>query len=74
MAMSEMELLEWLTRIEAEYREMPGLRLTEQQMQRLWGLDGETCGDLVAVLVARGVLRESPSRGFGLARSVVLRV
>jgi hypothetical protein len=26
-------------RIEGEYHEMPGLKLTEAQAQRLWGLD-----------------------------------
>jgi hypothetical protein len=73
MAMSEVELMEWLTRIEAEYREMPGLRLTERQMQRLWNLDARTCADLVAALVARGVLRETPARGFGLVRASIAR-
>jgi hypothetical protein len=32
-----------LLRIRAEYLEMPGLRLTRAQAQRLWGLDAETC-------------------------------
>lgn len=39
------ELVDWLIRVEAEYREMPGLQLTERQMQRLWELTdqhGET--------------------------------
>ena len=63
--MSDPEILEWLTRIEAEYREMPGLLLTERQMQRLWGLDGQECADLVAILVARGVLRARPTRASG---------
>jgi hypothetical protein len=30
-------------RIRAEYLEMPGLRLTPAQAQRLWGLDERTC-------------------------------
>jgi hypothetical protein len=30
-------------RIRAEYLEMPGLRLTPVQAQRLWGLDEQTC-------------------------------
>ena len=46
------DLTEWLWRIEAEYREMPGLQLTERQMQRLWGLDGQTCAEILAALVA----------------------
>lgn len=40
-----------LKRVRAEFLEMPGLRLTRQQAQRLWGLDGETCANLLAVLV-----------------------
>ena len=32
-----------IRRICAEYTEMPGLRVTESQAQRLWGLDAHTC-------------------------------
>jgi hypothetical protein len=32
-----------LERIRSEYREMPGLKLTEAQARRLWNLDGPTC-------------------------------
>ena len=56
----------WLTRIEAEYREMPGLQLSERQMQRLWGLDGATCALLIAALVATGVLCETPRHTYAL--------
>ena len=34
-----------------EYLEMPGLRLTRQQAQRLWGLDEQTCMKLLDRLV-----------------------
>jgi hypothetical protein len=44
-------------RVSAEFREMPGLRLTISQAQRLWRLDGDTCAEVVALLVARSVLR-----------------
>jgi hypothetical protein len=30
-------------RIRAEYAEMPGLKLTAAQAQRLWGLDRQSC-------------------------------
>jgi hypothetical protein len=40
-----------LQRIYSEFFEMPGLRLTCQQAQRLWGLDEQTCSDLLEVLV-----------------------
>ena len=34
-------------RIRGEYLEMPGLRLTRPQAQRLWGLDEQTCARLL---------------------------
>ncbi|HEX5473400.1 MAG TPA: hypothetical protein VFX12_01960 [Vicinamibacterales bacterium] len=40
-----------LERICAEYREMPALRLTVAQAQRLWSLDRETCAEALAALV-----------------------
>lgn len=51
---------EMLRRISGEYLEMPGLRLTCEQAQRLWGLDHETCSDLLADLVASCFLARSP--------------
>jgi hypothetical protein len=40
-----------LLRIQGEYLEMPGLRLTIVQAQRLWGLDRPVCEALLAALV-----------------------
>jgi hypothetical protein len=40
-----------LQRIRSEYLEMPGLRLTRDQMRRLCGLDPATCGDALETLV-----------------------
>ena len=40
-----------LRRIQAEYLEMPGLRLTSRQAQRLWNLDALVCESLLAALV-----------------------
>jgi len=49
---------ELLVRIRAEYLEMPGLRLTAPQAQRLFGLDSETWeGVLAALLDARFLSR-----------------
>ena len=48
-----------LARIYAEYLEMPGLSLTESQMQRLWGLDGATCSTVVQILVGAHVLKRT---------------
>jgi hypothetical protein len=41
-----------LQRICGEFREMPGLRLTRKQAQRLWGLDEPTCTAALDLLVA----------------------
>ncbi len=51
-----------LIRVLGEYREMPGLALTFNQAQRLWGCDERTCRAVVDLLVARGVLRWSRDR------------
>lgn len=40
-----------MSRICGEYLEMPGLRLTCVQAGRLWGLEAETCLDLLEALV-----------------------
>ena len=36
--------------VRGEFLEMPGLRLTSQQAQRLWALDAETCESLLRTL------------------------
>lgn len=46
-------------RVLGEYREMPGLALTIEQAQRLWGCDAVTCRRIADVLVERRVLRWS---------------
>ena len=40
-----------IRRVQGEFLEMPGLRLTEAQAQRLWGLDAASCGELLGALV-----------------------
>lgn len=40
-----------LQRVCGEFLEMPGLRLTCQQAQRLWGLDEPTCREILDFLV-----------------------
>ena len=54
----------WLNRIRAEYREMPGLSLTQPQMQRLWGFEPHVCAALVDSLVAAHVLRRTPKGSY----------
>jgi hypothetical protein len=60
------EFMIWLMRVEAEFREMPGMQLTEHQMQRLWGFDGPTCNAVVQTLVTRKILRETPTHRYAL--------
>ena len=40
-----------INRIKSEYREMPGLHLTFEQMLRLWQLDRSICRTVVEKLV-----------------------
>ena len=40
-----------IDRIKSEYREMPGLQLTFEQMLRLWRLERSTCRTLVEKLI-----------------------
>jgi hypothetical protein len=42
---------EVIRRVQGEYIEMPGLRLTPAQAQRLWGLDRLACDTLLGALV-----------------------
>ena len=43
--------LDVLQRVQGECIEMPGLRLTIAQAQRLWGLDRAVCDALLGALV-----------------------
>ena len=52
---------ELIVRVRAEYHEMPGLKLTEAQAQRLWGLDDRTCGQVLTALVERQFLKRTPA-------------
>jgi hypothetical protein len=45
-----------LRRIQGEFLEMPGLRLTRGQAERLWGLYQQTCTDVLASLVVEKFL------------------
>jgi hypothetical protein len=46
-------------RIQGEFREMPGLHLTEPQARRLWDLDEMTCREILNVLVDLRFLRRT---------------
>ena len=48
---AQQQPLDVLRRVRGEYIEMPGLRLTTAQAQRLWGLDRAACDALLSALV-----------------------
>lgn len=45
-----------LVRVSAEFEEMPGLRLTPSQVQRLFGLRPDVCERVLATLLRDGTL------------------
>ena len=51
MLSTETALADWLHLIRAEYLEIPGLHLTEPQVQRLWNLDAVATQALLSALV-----------------------
>jgi DNA-binding IclR family transcriptional regulator len=58
-----------LFRARAEYLEMPGLRLTRAQAQRLWGLDSRTCERLLSTLTESRFLAQTRDGAFVLSSS-----
>jgi hypothetical protein len=50
-----------LTRIRAEFLEMPGLCLTREQAQRLWGVERALCQQLLDTLVEMQFLYARPN-------------
>ena len=53
-----------LQRIQGEFLEMPGLRLTPAQAQRLWGLESDVCDALLGALVDAKFLVETRDGAF----------
>jgi hypothetical protein len=48
---------EWVGIVRGEYVEMPGLRLTQAEARRLWGLDDRVCAKVLQALVDERFLR-----------------
>ena len=69
-----MRIDEVLQRIQGEYVEMPGLRLTPAQAQRLWGLDRDVCDALLAALVDASFLSQTREGVFIRKPGTVTRV
>ena len=51
-----MEFEALVRRVRGEFLEMPGLRLTEAQARRLWGLEAGVCSALLKSLVESNFL------------------
>jgi len=64
-----MELEVIARRVRAEFREMPGLRLTPAQARRLWGLEVDICHKVIDSLVASDFLRWTPAGAVTRAES-----
>jgi hypothetical protein len=60
MLIVERPVEKWEQIVRGEFHEMPGLTLTKQQVQRLWGLDEVTCDELLDALVTARFLRRTP--------------
>lgn len=61
-----------LLRIRAEYREMPGLRLTVAQAARLWALDRDTCEAALERLAHMNYLRRTLDGAYTLTSESLL--
>ena len=59
-----MRMDEVLQRIQGEFVEMPGLRLTAAQAQRLWGLERDVCDALLGALVDANFLSQTRDGSF----------
>jgi hypothetical protein len=62
-----------LLRIESEFFEMPCLRLTGRQAQRLFALRPDVCERVLAALVADGTLARGADARYGLRADVAWR-
>lgn len=63
-ALSALPRPELLRRVRSEFDEMPGLRLTSAQAQRLWHLDADQCDAVFAALIEERALRRTPDGAF----------
>lgn len=59
MIAAQTTIADWIQLIRSEYLEIPGLHLTRNQVQRLWGLDAITCDALLGALIDVQFLRRT---------------
>lgn len=70
MALQEGLVGDWLSIIRGEFLEVPGLRLTRREFQRLWGLDSLTCDALIHILEDAQFLRRTSQGAYVRADSL----
>jgi hypothetical protein len=71
--MMRIELAEAVELIQAEYAEMPGLRMTSRQVRRVWSLSTEVCQEALTSLTRSGFLIENRDSSYVKATRVPLR-
>jgi len=59
MHTADATIFEWAQLVRAEYGEMPGLKLTDRQIQRLWSLDTALCDAVIASLISGRFLQQT---------------
>ena len=52
---------DWVRLVQSEYAEMPGLRLSKPQAQKLWNLDARSTEVIFAALEAANFLKRMPN-------------
>jgi hypothetical protein len=62
--MDAAEMKEALTRIQSEYIEMPGMKLTLFQAQRLFSFSVDLCNDAMTILLIAGFLFQTRDGSF----------
>ena len=62
-----------LRRVQGEFLEMPGLRLTEPQARRLWGLDAASCSALLGALVDANFLFRTRDGAFMRVETIQMK-
>jgi len=67
MTAVETRVTDWLQIVRNEFQEIPGQRLTKPQVQRLWGLDEDTCEALVQALVQARFLTQTSTGAYARA-------
>jgi hypothetical protein len=50
--------------VRGAYLEIPALHLTRSQVQRLWGLDPDSCDSVLAALIKLQFLEQTPGGAF----------